>query len=114
MTMSSNILRAALHAILAVASSAAAVPAVAQSAAERLDALDKRITRLEDMNQIERLQRAYGYFVDKSQWRPLADLFTDDATLEIGGKGLFLGKARVREYMQTAFGPDGAKEGILA
>ena len=66
------------------------------------------------MNQIERLQRTYGYFVDKSQWTQLSELFTDDATLEIGGKGLFLGKPRVLEYMQTAFGPDGAKEGSLA
>ena len=68
-------------------------PAFAQSAAERLDALDARITRLEDMNQIERLQRTYGYFVDKSQWTQLSELFSDDATLEIGGKGLFLGQA---------------------
>jgi len=108
------VLRAALHAGLAGALLASAVPSLAQSAAERLDALDKRITRLEDLNQIERLQRAYGYFVDKSQWRQLTELFTDDATLEIGGKGLFLGKPRVLEYMQTAFGPDGAKEGSLA
>ena len=35
-------------------------------------------------------------------------------TLEIGGKGLFLGKKRVLEYMQTAFGQDGAKAGSLA
>ena len=88
--------------------------AMAQSAAERLDELERRITRLEDLHAIERLQRTYGYFVDKSQWTPLADLFSDDATLEIGGKGLFLGKPRVLEYMQTAFGQDGAKENSLA
>jgi hypothetical protein len=107
-------LRAAAHATLAVALFASTVPAFAQSASEKLDALDKRITRLEDMNQIERLQRTYGYFVDKSQWRQLAELFSDDATLEIGGKGIFTGKPRVLEYMQTAFGMDGAKEGSLA
>ena len=66
------------------------------------------------MNAIERLQRTYGYFVDKSQWTPLSELFSDDATLEIGGKGLFLGKRRVLEYMQTAFGRDGTKENSLA
>jgi hypothetical protein len=81
---------------------------------QRLDELNKRITRLEDMNQVERLQRVYGYFVDKGQWTQLSELFADDATLEIGGKGLFLGKKRVLEYMQTAFGPDGAKPGMLA
>src|SRR5262245_41704316 len=106
-----------IRTLFAVALVAAAIPAFAQSAggvsrpgaAERLDALDKRITRLEDLNAIERLQRTYGYFVDKSQWVQLSELFTDDATLEIGGKGIFTGKPRVLEYMQTAFGPEGAK-----
>lgn len=101
-------------ALLAATAAVAATPARSQSAAEALDALDKRITRLEDLNQIERLQNIYGYFVDKGQWTQLSELFTDDATLEIGGKGLFLGKKRVLEYMQTAFGPDGAKPGFLA
>lgn len=114
MIMMQTMLRAAAQAALATALLTAAGPVLAQSAAERLDALEKRITRLEDMNQIERLQRTYGYFVDKSQWTPLSKLFADDATLEIGGKGIFLGQARVLEYMQTAFGPDGAKEGVLA
>jgi hypothetical protein len=92
-----------------------ATPALAQQSAEqKLDQLDARITRLEDLNAIERLQKAYGYFVDESQWTQLSELFSDDATLEIGGKGLFLGKKRVLEYMQTAFGPDGAKDGVLA
>jgi hypothetical protein len=109
------------HALIAAVllASAAATPALAQdaapqSAAQRLDQLDTRITRLEDMNQVEKLQRVYGYFVDKGQWTQLSELFADDATLEIGGKGLFLGKKRVLEYMQTAFGPDGPKEGFLA
>jgi SnoaL-like domain len=112
--MNRTILRAASQAALAVALLGAVAPTFAQSAAEKLDALDKRITRLEDLNQIERLQRTYGYFVDKSQWVQLSELFSDDATLEIGGKGIFTGKPRVLEYMQTAFGPDGAKEGSLA
>ena len=111
--MSKTIVCAATSVALAMALFAT-TPVNAQSTAERLDALDARITRLEDMNQIERLQRTYGYFVDKSQWTPLSELFTDDATLEIGGKGLFLGKHRVLEYMHTAFGPDGAREGMLA
>jgi hypothetical protein len=106
--------RTFVAALLAAPSLLCATPALAQSAADKLAELDKRITRLEDLNQIERLQRTYGYFVDKGQWTQLSELFSDDATLEIGGKGLFLGKKRVLEYMQTAFGPDGAKEGVLA
>ena len=88
-------------------------PAMAQTADERLDALDARITRLESMNAVERLQKTYGYFVDESQWTRLSELFTEDATLEIGGKGVFLGKDRVLEYMHKAFGPDGARPGLL-
>jgi hypothetical protein len=98
--------------IAAALLAATAAPALAQS--NKLAELDKRITRLEDLNAIERLQRTYGYFVDKGQWTQLSELFSDDATLEIGGKGLFLGKTRVLEYMQTAFGPDGAKPNVLA
>jgi hypothetical protein len=104
--------------ILAAVLAATAAPSAAQQAQNgaeaRLEALEARIERLEAMNQIEVLQRTYGYFVDKGQWTQLSELFTDDATLEIGGKGLFLGKKRVLEYMQTAFGPDGAKPGVLA
>ena len=107
-------LTAAMRAVLAAPLLLAAAPALAQTASEKLDALDGRISRLEDLNQIERVQRTYGYFVDKGQWTPLAELFTEDATLEIGGKGIFLGRDRVLEYMQTAFGADGAGEGMLA
>ena len=92
-----------------------AMPAAAQEAGidQQLDQLDARITRLEDLNAIETLQRTYGYFVDKGQWTHLSELFAEDATLEIGGKGIFIGRARVLEYMQTAFGPDGAPMGMI-
>jgi len=101
--------------ILVGALLATAVPAAAQeeTAEQRLNELDARITRLEDMNQIERVQRTYGYFVDKGQWTHLANLFSENGTLEIGGKGIFIGKDRVLEYMQTAFGPDGAPMGMI-
>lgn len=93
-----------------VAAQASGAPDAAALAA-RLAALDTRITHLEDANQIERVQRTYGYFVDKGLWTRLSELFTDDATLEIGGRGIFVGRPRVLEYMQTAFGPDGIREG---
>jgi hypothetical protein len=91
---------------------AAEAPAPGSTAA-KLVALGQRITRLEDANQIERVQRTYGYFVDKGQWTRLSELFADNATLEIGGRGVFVGKARVLEYMQKAFGPDGITEGKI-
>ena len=105
-------MRTALFAAALLAATAA--PAFAQTTEDRLDALEARISRLESMNAVERLQKTYGYFVDESQWTRLSELFTEDATLEIGGKGLFLGRPRVLEYMQTAFGAEGAKDNVLA
>jgi hypothetical protein len=87
--------------------------AAVAAANAQLDALDKRITRLEDMNQIEIVQRAYGFFADKAEWTRLSELFTDDASLEIGGRGVFLSRARVLEYMHGAFSPDGAQPSNL-
>jgi hypothetical protein len=95
---------------------ACSAPAGAQDTAgtnARLDALDARISRLEDMNAVERLQRTYGYLVDKSQWEPLAELFSADGTLEIGGRGVYTGRERVLAYMQTGFGQDGHSAGQL-
>ena len=66
---------------------------------KHLNTLGKRITRLQDMTEVEIVQHAYGYYVDKAQWRSVSELFADDATLEIGGKGVFLGKERVFQYM---------------
>jgi hypothetical protein len=79
----------------------------------QINGLGERIQRLQDLNEVEIVQHAYGYFVDKAQWRNLADLFADDATLEIGGKGVFLGKARVFEYMHVGMGPIGPRDGLL-
>lgn len=72
-----------------------------------IDALSRRIERLEDVRACEKLQRAYGYYVDKAMWNDVADLFVDNSTLEIGGRGVFLGKKRVLEYMGVGLGPTG-------
>jgi hypothetical protein len=95
--------------------SQASAPSAAdlQSVEKDLNAVGDRITRLQDLTEVEIVQHAYGYYVDKAQWRSLADLFADDATLEIGGKGIFLGKQRVFEYMNTGLGPIGPRDGLL-
>ncbi len=71
---------------------------------KQLNAVGERITRLQDLTDVEIVQNAYGYYVDKGQWRSISDLFDDDATLEIGGKGVFLGKSRVYDYMLIGMG----------
>jgi hypothetical protein len=75
--------------------------------------LGVKLERLEDRAAIEKLQRAYGYYVDKAQWPEISDLFADDGTLEIGGRGIFIGKKRVLEYLVTGLGPIGPQTGQL-
>jgi hypothetical protein len=82
----------------------------------QLNALGERITRLQDLTDVEIVQNAYGYYVDKGQWRSISDLFADDSTLEIGGKGVFLGRERVHEYMLVGMGggrQTGPRDGSL-
>lgn len=57
-----------------------------QSIQNSLNAVGARIQRLQDMNEVTILQHTYGYFVDKAQWRSLADMWTQHGTLEIGGR----------------------------
>ncbi|HTY51030.1 MAG TPA: nuclear transport factor 2 family protein [Steroidobacteraceae bacterium] len=82
-----------------------AAPAAAGSVsvheeALRVATLRQKIDRLDDARQIEILQRTYGYYVDKNLWQQIADLYTEDGTLEIGGRGVFVGRARVLQYLQ--------------
>ena len=62
--------------------------------------LRESVQRLEDERDIEILQRTYGYYVDKNLWSQAADLFADNGTLEIGGRGVFVGKQRVLQYLE--------------
>src|SRR5687768_18114266 len=70
----------------------------------RVAALEQRKERIEDVNAIEQLQAAYGYYVDRALWDEVADLFADDGTAEIGLDGVYVGKARVREYLHALGG----------
>lgn len=89
--------------------------AARQAALEaRIAALEARKTRIEDVNAIERLQHAYGYYVDRGLWDEAAELFAADGTLEMALDGVYAGKARVREYLYAlGGGRKGLPEGRL-
>jgi hypothetical protein len=78
----------------------------------RVEALNHEVQLLEDHNAIEILQRTYGFCMDKGLWTQAADLFTADGRLEIGPSGVFVGKARVKEYL-SSLGEEGPQEGRL-
>lgn len=85
-----------------------AAPMDLEAEIERLQAEVARLARqaqaAEDYIAISNLQRSYGYYVDRARWDDAADLFARECTLEINGRGVFVGQERVRQYMHR-FGP---------
>jgi hypothetical protein len=77
-----------------------------------LASLAKKVSLLNDEIEVQNLQRTYGYFVDKAMWDEVSELFADNATLEIGGRGVFVGKKRVNEYMHF-LGKQGPQPGAM-
>ena len=92
-----------------------AAPADAASHAvtpARIARLALQAQALADQDQVENLQRIYGYYADKGLWSEAAALFTDDAELHVQGRGIFRGRARILEYLR-AIGPEGLTPGRL-
>ncbi len=89
------------------------LPAQAQSSAKvdaEIASLTARVEKLEGIRAVKKLQRAFGYYVDRGLWGEAADLFTDDGTIEIGLDGVYAGNARIREYLKRLHGD---QEGLI-
>ena len=80
-----------------------------------LAGLERDVGLLEDTKAIKRLQRAYGYYVDKKLTREIGALFADDpdTTAELGGSGVYVGRARIAEFYDRIVGGNEAKPGEL-
>ena len=65
----------------------------------RQDELELEVRHARDFQAVQNLQAAYGYYVDKGLWDQAADLFAEDGSLELAGRGVFEGRERVREYL---------------
>ena len=67
--------------------------------------LEAEVTRLEDIHEIENLERIYGYYFDSRQLRAVCDLFSENTeSVEIESHGQFLGKAGVKRMYLEAVG----------
>ena len=64
------------------------------------EALAARAQTAEDYQSVCNLQAAYGYYVDKGRWDDAAELFAEDGSLELAGRGVYVGRERVRAYLQ--------------
>jgi hypothetical protein len=107
--MSTGRSRRLVAAALAAAATVA-TPAAAQGIDAEIAALTQRVERLEGTRAVRKLQRAFGYYVDRGLWGDAADLFTDDGTIEIGIDGVYQGQQRIREYLRRLHG---GQEGLI-
>ena len=85
---------------------------------QRIAELEHELGRLQDESQIRKLQYTYGYFIDKSQYNEVVDLFAEDGEVWFLG-GIYKDKKGVRrlyiERFQTQFtqGHNGPRYGWL-
>ena len=98
-------------ALLAALALLAPASASAQASVDReIAELTQRVERLEGHRAVKKLQRAFGYYVDRGLWGEAADLFADDGTIEIGLDGVYVGRERIAEYLKRLHG---GQEGLI-
>lgn len=97
-------LAAAIVTALSVSADDASVDQVIAELESTVASLETRVERLKDVDAIENLVSAYGYYLDKQQWDDFVDLFAEDSTMEISQRGVYVGKASIRKAMHL-FGP---------
>src|SRR6187455_204972 len=78
----------------------------------RARTLEHDISLLEDVNAIKKLQRIYGFYTDKQLWSAAADLFSADGSIEVGGRGVYVGRDRIRDFLALN-GPEGPQPNRL-
>ena len=80
-----------------------------------LEELQARITRLEDVKQIEKLQRIYGYYLDYNEYQKVVDLFSDHTeSVEIADYGVYKGKKGVKKFYLDLLGGKPPRVGELS
>ena len=82
------------------------------SNAARLADLQRRVGLLADRQAVERLQNAYGHYIDRGRWDQASALFDAQGAIEVGQMGVYVGPARIKAYMGLT-GPQGLREGQL-
>ena len=113
--VSSCALRAAIVVLSACLFSLSPPAASARTAdATSVDQLLLRAQRVADTIEIKRVQCEYGYYLDRSDWDAVLDLFTDDVIAEYANSGVFRGKEHVRGLLYAiGYGKSGLRVGQL-
>src|ERR1700741_790727 len=67
------------------------------------DALEVEVAAAEDVSALKRLQRQYGYYVDKGMWEDVADLYAEDAVANYPA-GTYVGHESIRKHLYMNVG----------
>lgn len=68
---------------------------------EKVKAQDKKLTVLEDIEAIKKLQKAYGDYVEHMMYQEIVDCFSDSPEVFLNWlEGQYLGKAGVKKYFE--------------
>jgi len=79
---------------------------------EKISFLERQVQELRDIRDIERLQRAYGFYLDNRHWDDVVSLFAENTeSLEISDSGVYLGKAGVERFFKGFLGRGGLPPG---
>jgi len=66
--------------------------------------LARRAQQLQDETDVLNLQHNYGYYFDQKMWGEVANLFDGDGTMELGQRGVYAGRDRIRRALNTIGG----------
>jgi len=94
-----------------VPNSSSTAPADASLASMNFEALQQRWSelagraqQLQDETDVLNLQHSYGYDFDLKMWDMVANLFASDGTLELGQRGVYAGRDRIRQALNIIGG----------
>ncbi len=83
-----------------------------------IENLDPEIVKIKDFQEIQNLQAKYGYYLSRGPWADwegdLCSLFTDDATIELSDRGVYVGKEGVKKvFGKNGMIPSGRKSSYM-
>ena len=74
----------------------------------KVKALEEKLAAIQDIQEIKKLQRVYGFYLDNRLWDEIVDLFSEKTeSLEISDSGVYLGKAGVKRFFTEFLGRGG-------
>ena len=73
-----------------------------------INGMAARLQKVEDIIEIDRLEKIYGYYLDNGCFKEVIDLFSDATeSVEVGDRGVFRGKAGVKRFFWEYLGRGG-------